>query len=523
MHGTAPPGQPFLNPQEFWSPPRERRQSGITPPLSPWGLDSAMIFTVPGRDDPETDISHDHTNSPDDTAVPTPNWMKRSYLLLFNGAIAGMHSVYRAAGNGLGYVADLGIPHAVTDILHHTYEWIKEPMQTARGLHLIGMFSSFTILVTNVAKLARTKKRLKTAMKAARAFGILVDSMVKTTMGIGALPLEFTQKGYPLAERSVKFILENSISLGVVSWFFSGAAIIVDSISLKEIQKTKNWLTIDDHQRTAEVKQEEFFLRLGLANPFIQSKYGQINVLNKFKKLFLFNTHALNAKLQNEMRLNNGSVVNKGGLIDNLMRRTDSVILSRRIQVIVDLGSILSTLFIITNFLYPLGIILAGTTLVTTALNSVYKQITTYQLEDRLGLIERKPDDPFSTLPSNQITIAMRVMDFFKWLFKIHSYVKIEVSDVVRDIDENAATAGSKHLATEEELSLVPTEEELFPVVIEQELLSVVAEEKQPSQYFVFSEELAHKLQRINDDEEGDILERTSLFSSLGFPRNTDN
>lgn len=287
---------------------------------------------------------------------------------------------------------------------------VLDRLQYVRGLSILGfLYVPRVIKCTKKFMKARGYNRINQLMKVTQAISIILDSMVKTA--IGAEAFKFSAKlgtmGYPLAEATIKNIVKYAFPLGALSWALSWATLEIDFHSLRRAQRvylgannagelnvsmTVQALSIGEKGRIEKKKQ---WLEKSVEVNNIAALVGRLKEANK-----------LSAETQKVHVL--------------ILDRLQTIILQKKLTTISDALNFTATPLIVTSFLHPVGYVcLAGYVLLTT-FNFFHRQITTYQFENKMGLIERTEDDPLFT--GGTWAPYYQVKDFAAWFLRLKTY-----------------------------------------------------------------------------------------------------
>lgn len=289
---------------------------------------------------------------------------------------------------------------------------VLDRLQYVRGLSILGFL--YVPRVIKCTKRFMNKRgwnsRINQLMKATQAVSIILDSMVKTA--IGAEAFKFSAKlgamGYPLAEATIKNIVKYAFPLGALSWALSWATLEIDFHALRRAQRvylgannagelnigiTVQALSIGDKDR---IKKKKQWLEKSVEVNDIDALVGRLKEADK----------------------SSGETQRVHVLI---LDRLQTIILQKKLTTVSDALNFTATPLIVTSFLHPVGYVcLAGYVLLTT-FNFFHRQITTYQFENRMNLIERKEDDPLLTAGA-WAAPYYQVKDFTAWLLRLKTY-----------------------------------------------------------------------------------------------------
>lgn len=343
--------------------------------------------------------------------------VKIKHFQCLNIAASGIRSFYSGIGTCLKHLSHpifkslsfshICIPAPVIATAGKIYSALGVPMEYVKGFAILGIPFGFIKLIGNVKKatLHSGWKRVASAMKATRAMSVLLDSTVKSAIGLEAFKFsaELGKNGYLLAERAIKVIVNWSTPLGIISSILSSATLAVDILSLR---KSKDFLETINAElgQNGEVYSSELITRM------VHAAYSP----RFLKKTFFADGETLKVVCQDRLA--------DKELVEQLKYRVETVVRHKKITALATTINLLSTLLIFTNFLHPLGYVGLGVYGGLTVINLVDRQISAYHFERKMGMIEGKPTDP-KYLETN---LLWRIADFIKWSFYFHSYKKIQ-------------------------------------------------------------------------------------------------
>lgn len=340
--------------------------------------------------------------------------VKAKYFQFLHIGAGAIRSIYSAIGTGLNHLHHLNhpiiqsifatrihIPTSVTLTLGKIYSALDVPMTYVKGLSIFGIPFGLIKLVGNVRKIPvqRGWKRFASAMKATRAMSVLIDSTVKTTIGLEAFKFsaELGKKGYFLCEKGIHTIVNWSTPLGVISSILSSATLAIDILTLRE---SENYFKAIDDRLITEI--------LAKKNP-----------AKLLKKTFLVDGEALKVVC-------NHRTADKE-LIKTLKDRKQTVIKQQRITVLATTINLLATALVFTSFLHPVGYIGVGVYVGLTTVNFFYRQISTYNFVNEMDMIDRDLNAPIYNG-----NLVRRIVDFSKWSLNLHSHRKFEKQTVFK-------------------------------------------------------------------------------------------
>lgn len=347
--------------------------------------------------------------------------LKHKHFQLLNSAMAGLRSAYDALGKIWANPMVHSILHnellsSINTSLMKCYNALAGPMEYVKGFSAAGIIYSVPRFIKNVYKLVAPDKsnemawkRFNSAMKATQAFSIFIDSLVKTTICLETIQFsaKVAQKGFPLCEKIIKGVVEWSFPLCVFSWVLSYATLAVEITSLWKSQK----FLVEYKKRN--VKNININI-IDICNA------GNEKQLKRLQKMLLINNaEALKIKISGQ----NGE--GQENSIRKIVGRLETTIKYKRLIVLIAaINFFLTPIIFISffSFMLPIGYGLIGAYLTFTLINFMYRQITTYNFENEMGLIRRRPEDPLYNFNQN-VNFVRRITDFSKWFFRFHTYI----------------------------------------------------------------------------------------------------
>jgi hypothetical protein len=286
------------------------------------------------------------------------------------------------------------------------------PLQYVKGFSASGVIIYVPRMIRHLQKSAKNRgwRRFHHFMKATQAVSIILDSTVKTAIGLEMFKFsaQLGAKGYPFAESLIKNVVRFSFPLGALSWSLSYATLAIDIVSLWKSKKAYH----AHCKNTADYNVNE-----------ILQKTNTKKRKKRLQKIFAINNaDALLAKLSSCKSLQEQKIIN-----DKLKMQFEKIIFNKKSVAICDGFNFVATPLIFTSFLHPLGYGLVAAYVIGTTANFFHRQITTYQFENDLGLIERKPGSPFFD-KDQKVRLYHRIADFSLWFFKFNSYITIQAA-----------------------------------------------------------------------------------------------
>ena len=298
-------------------------------------------------------------------------------------------------------------------------------------------------------------KRVDQGLKALFAASMIGENFATVVRGLEAVKLSITamEVGVPWLDTALKTAFTWATSLWVYSVLFSAVSLVINARSWL---KTRNFAN-------------EFMKEVGYnaAGQYTQANYQQLknyfNIYDKdgaldrkkvahLQRYFQADGEILAARIEVAFQKGIQTLEDQqklAKLMDLLKDRIKTTQRNHLISLIGNAGSLISSIMVITSFLHPLGYVGLGIYAAAMIGNFIYKKVSAYNFETKIGMVNRETDDPmYATVKGYEQTektigIRTQIFDFMKWFcYQLPYYKKDEVNSWDRFNKQEEMTGG---------------------------------------------------------------------------------